>query len=100
MAYDNADIFDWRDFKFEAIHQTIAERAVVPLTKSNIRFYTQRRKILPPWSNLLRIFDIQTWILTLVSIVSVSIFFYVASKAGSHYGLPSYLNELVLIPYR
>jgi len=63
-------------------------------------WYTAAPQTLPTFTNLIRIFDTPCWILTLLVILSVSLYFVSASVLGGHYGVQTELNELVLIPFR
>ena len=57
-------------------------------------------KISPTW-NLLRLFDPQTWILTFVSILSVTFCFSISARIGSSYfGIRTYTVEIALSPFR
>ena len=63
-------------------------------------WYTAAPQTLPPFTNLIRIFDTPCWILTLLVILTVSLYFVSASVLGGHYGVQTELTELVLIPFR
>ena len=41
---------------------------------------------LPPITNILRIFDVTSWVLILASMLSVSVFLLAVSKVGTLYG--------------
>ena len=57
-------------------------------------------KVPPTW-NLLKLFDPQSWILIFLSILSVSIFFFVSARIGTrHFGIQTFNEEIILSPFR
>ena len=57
-------------------------------------------KVPPTW-NLVNLFDTQSWILLFLSILFVSIFFFISAKIGtSHFGIPTFNEEIILSPFR
>ena len=57
-------------------------------------------KVLPTW-NLLQLFDRTSWILIFVSIVLVTIFFFIAARIGTtHFGIRTFMEEIILSPFR
>ena len=54
----------------------------------------------PAW-NLVKLVDPISWVLTFLSIVSVSLFFFVSARIGaSYFGLQTFRKELILSPFR
>ena len=57
-------------------------------------------KIAPTW-NLLKLFDPQTWILTFISILSVTLCFCISARIGSvYFGIRTFTAEIALSPFR
>ena len=57
-------------------------------------------KVAPTW-NLLRLFDPQTWMLILLSILSVTIFLFIVAKVGNtFFGTKTVPGEIILSPFR
>ena len=57
-------------------------------------------KVAPIW-NLLKLFDRTSWILILLSIISVTIFFFISGKVGtSCFGIRTFRAEIILSPFR
>ena len=98
MAYDKADI------GLTAFKCTFERSKVVDCSHAYhygpVRWYTRRQQSLTPVTNLIRIFDLPTWVITIVLLLIVSLFFVTASKIGGIYGLKTSSEELVLIPFR
>ena len=54
----------------------------------------------PAW-NLVTLVEPISWMLTFLSIVSVSLFFFVSARIGaSYFGLPTFSEEIILSPFR
>ena len=54
----------------------------------------------PRW-NLVKLVDPLSWLLTFLSIVSVSFFFFVSARIGaSYFGLQTFSEEIILSPFR
>ena len=54
----------------------------------------------PAW-NLVILVDPISWVLTFLSIVSVSLFFFVSARIGaSYFGLQTFSEEIILSPFR
>ena len=57
-------------------------------------------KVSPTW-NLVKLFDPTSWILIFASTVSVSIFFFIAARIGtSYFGIRTFMEEIILSPFR
>ena len=57
-------------------------------------------KVAPTW-NLLKLFDTPSWILIFTSLISVTIFFFIAAKIGTTYfGIRPIMEEIILSPFR
>ena len=57
-------------------------------------------KVPPTW-NLLKLFDPQSWLLIFLSILFVSIVFFISAKIGTYYfGIRTFTEEIVLSPFR
>ena len=51
--------------------------------------------------NLLKLFDLPSWILIFTSIISVTIFFFIAARIGtSYFGIRTFMEEIILSPFR
>ena len=54
----------------------------------------------PRW-NLVKLVDPISWLLTFLSILSVSLFFFVSARIGaSYFGLQTFSEEIILSPFR
>ena len=57
-------------------------------------------KVAPTW-NLVKLFDLPSWILIFTSIISVTIFFFIAARIGtSQFGIRTFMEEIILSPFR
>ena len=57
-------------------------------------------KVAPTW-NLLKLFDQTSWLLIFISIILVTIFFFIAARIGtSYFGIRTVHEEIVLTPFR
>ena len=65
-----------------------------------LSWWTRAPNQLDPVTNILLIFDIPSWILFFLSVVSVALFLVFASWIGRHYNLKTNLDNVVLIPFR
>ena len=64
-------------------------------------WYSKYPSETPPIWNLLKLFDPQSWMFIFLSILSVSIFFFIASRIGtSYFGTRPFTAEIVLSPFR
>ena len=63
-------------------------------------FSKYQAKIAPTW-NLLNLFDRTSWILIFISIILVTIFFFLAARIGTkHFGIRTFTEEIILSPFR
>ena len=62
---------------------------------------TRAPKQLPPATALMRIYDLDCWILIFVSIASITIFLLISAAVGTYYGIikQEYV-DLTLVPFR
>ena len=57
-------------------------------------------KVAPTW-NLVKLFDPPSWLLIVLSIISVTLFFFIAARIGtSHFGIRTFMEEIILSPFR
>ena len=57
-------------------------------------------KVVPIW-NIVKVFDPMSWILIFLSILFVSIIFFVSAKIGtSYFGIRTFTGEIVLSPFQ
>ena len=55
----------------------------------------------PPIWNIVKVFDPISWILIFLSILFVSIVFFISARIGtSHFGIRAFNNEIILSPFR
>ena len=67
---------------------------------SSEHWWTKKPKQLDLLTNLLRIFDVPTWILFSLSMICVCIFIIVASFLGRQYNMKYKMDDVVFIPFR
>ena len=72
----------------------------VPMSHALYRWYSRAPQILPPATNLIRIFTFYVWFLIFLSMVLFSIFLLIAAKIGRYYGLSTESYEDFLVPFR
>ena len=63
-------------------------------------WYSKEPSMLPPTTNLLRLFTWDVWLLIFLSMVAFSIFLLIAAKIGTYYELYTQSYEDFLVPFR
>ena len=97
---DEADIVSPSDYLCFEARGKIASCAPSSTYAPEYWFSRYPAKVAPIW-NLLKLFDRTSWILILLSIISVTIFFFISAKVGtSCFGIRTFRAEIILSPFR
>ena len=70
-----------------------------PINYSPYHWVSRAPRPVLPITGLLRIFDTDSWLLIIISMVSVNVFLVIAAKVGKLYGVGFDLEEIVLFPF-
>ena len=97
---DEADIVTPSNYGCYHGRGTVATCASGSQYSPNYLFSKFPEKVSRMW-NLVKLFDPMSWILIFLSILSVSLFFFVSAGIGAlHFGLQTFREEIILSPLR
>ena len=98
VGYNEADL-GVRGFGCDQARSTMVDCSH-PLYFGYKHWISREPRPVLPVTNLFRIFDIYCWVSIFISMISVYVFFLIAAKVGTYYGVGSASEDVVLFPFR